>query len=96
MKKKHVEHEKKISDLKIKLPKYQRKDMIFYQVECILQVKMVIKFFFIFTPILSSLVLGSNKKVTKWESTGISPAKMRTFDINLETTISTLADGKVI
>ena len=41
---KHVEAEKKLTDLIKKLHKYQKKDMIFW-VECILQVTMVIRIF---------------------------------------------------
>ena len=46
--------------------------------------------FLVFAPMLSSLILDSNKKVTNWISTGNKP-----FDTNLEPTISNLANGKV-
>ena len=54
--------------------------------------------FLVFSPILRCLILDSNKsnKVTNWKSTGISPEKIKPFDINLEPLISNLADGRVI
>ena len=52
--------------------------------------------FLVFAPMLSYLILDSNKKVTDWISTGISSEKIKPFDINLEPTMSNLANGKVI
>ena len=52
--------------------------------------------FLVFAPMLSSLILDSNKKVTDWISTGISSEIIKPFDINLEPTMSNLANGKVI
>ena len=52
--------------------------------------------FLVFGPMLSSLILDSNKKVTDWISTGISSEIIKPFDINLEPTMSNLANGKVI
>ena len=46
-----------------------------------------------FVPILSSLILDSNKKVTNWISTEISSEKIKPFDTNLEQTMSNLANG---
>ena len=43
--------------------------------------------FLVFAPMLSSLILDSNKNVTYRISTGISSEKIKPFDINLERTI---------
>ena len=45
---------------------------------------------------LSSLILGSDKKVINWVSTGISSEKIKPFDTNLEPTLSNLTNCKVI
>ena len=44
--------------------------------------------FLVFAPMLSSLKLGSNKKVRSWISTGISCEKVNSFNTNLEPTMS--------
>ena len=44
---------------------------------------------------LSSLIFDSNKKVTNWISTGILSGKMKSFDTNLELTMSNLTNGTV-
>ena len=51
--------------------------------------------FLVFAPMLSSLVLDSNKKVPNWILTGISSEKIKPFDTNLEPTMSNLANGRV-
>ena len=51
--------------------------------------------FLVFAQILSSLILDSNKKVTKWTSNGISSARIKPFDTNLEPTMANLANGRV-
>ena len=43
-----------------------------------------------------SLILDSNKTVTNWISTVISPVKIKSFDTNLEPTMSDLANGRII
>ena len=45
---------------------------------------------------ISSLILYTNKKVTNWISSRISSEKIKPFDINLEPTMSNLANGQVI
>ena len=45
---------------------------------------------------LSSLILDSNKKVTNWILTGILSYKTKPFYTNVETTVSNLANGRVI
>ena len=52
--------------------------------------------FLVFVPMLSSLILDSNKKVINWISAGISCEKFNPFDTNLERAISDLANGRVI
>ena len=52
--------------------------------------------FIVFAPIVSSLILDSNKKVTNWILTGASSEKIKPFDTNLEPTMSSLANGKII
>ena len=52
--------------------------------------------FLVFAPILSLLILNSNEKVTNWMSTGISSEKINSFDINLEPSMTNLANGRVI
>ena len=54
------------------------------------------KNFLVFSPILSSLILDSNKNITNWISTRTSFEKIKPFDINLKATTSDLANGRVI
>ena len=49
-----------------------------------------------FAPMPSPLILDSNKKVTNCILTGISFAKIKPFDTNLEAIMSNLANGRVI
>ena len=49
----------------------------------------------VFAPMLSSLILDSNKKGTYWTLTGISPEKKKSFDTNLKPIMSNLANGRV-
>ena len=51
--------------------------------------------FLLFAPMLSSLILDSNKKVTYWISTEISSIKTKPFDTNLEPSMSNLANARV-
>ena len=51
--------------------------------------------FLVFAPMLSSLILGSNRNVTNWISTIISSEKIKPFNNGLEPTISNLANGRV-
>ena len=52
--------------------------------------------FLVFAPMLSYLILDSNKKVTKWVSIGTSSEKMKPFDTNLEPTMPIVANDRVI
>ena len=56
---------------------------------------MVIRIVLVLAPMLSSLILNSNKKVTNWISSRISSEKIKSFDTNLEPTMSNLAIGRV-
>ena len=51
--------------------------------------------FFVFAKMLSSLILDSNKKVTNWILTRISPKKIKPSDTGLELTMSKLTNGRV-
>ena len=52
------------------------------------------KDFLFFAPILSSLILDSNRKVTDWISTGLLSLKIKLFDISLELIMSNLPNGR--
>ena len=51
--------------------------------------------FLVFAPMLSCLILDSNRKVTEWISTGILSEKIKPFDTGLEPTMSNLPNGRV-
>ena len=57
-----------------------------------LQVTIVIRISLFTSPILSSLRLDSNKKVTNWISTGILSEKIKPLENNLEPTMSNLTN----
>ena len=50
----------------------------------------------VFAPMLISLILDSNKTVVNWILNGILSEKIKPFDTNFESTMSNLANGKVI
>ena len=50
---------------------------------------------FVFAPMLNSIVLDSNNKVTNYISTRIPSEKFKPFDTYLEPTMSNLANVKV-
>ena len=52
--------------------------------------------FLVFAPILKSLIMHNNKKVTNWISTRKSSETVKPFNTNLEPTMSNLANGRVI
>ena len=52
--------------------------------------------FLVFAPMLISLILDGNEKVTDWILTRISSEKIKPFDTNLETTMSNLANCRLI
>ena len=51
--------------------------------------------FLVFVPMLSSLVLDSNKNVTNWIFTGILSENIKPFYTNLKHIMSNLANGRV-
>ena len=51
--------------------------------------------FLVFSPMLSSLTLDSNKNFTNWISTGIWSEKVKPFNTNLESMVI-IANDKVI
>ena len=51
--------------------------------------------FLVFAPVLSFLILDSNRKATNWISNWISSEKMKPFDTGLEWAMSHLANGRV-
>ena len=51
--------------------------------------------FLVFVPMLRSLLLDSNRKVTDWILTRISTEKIKPFDTGLEPTMSILANGRI-
>ena len=52
--------------------------------------------FLVFAPMLNSLTLDNNKRLTNWMVSGISSERIKQFDTNLEPTMSNLANGRVI
>ena len=52
--------------------------------------------FLVFAPVVSSLILDDNEKVTYWMWTIITSEKIKPFDTNLEPIMSNLANGRVI
>ena len=46
--------------------------------------------FLVFTPMLNLLILDNNSKITNWISTGVSPEKIKLFDVNLAPTMTIL------
>ena len=51
--------------------------------------------FLVLSSILCSLILGNNKKVLSWLSFGISPKRLKQFDINLVPTMTNLANSRI-
>ena len=51
--------------------------------------------FLVFAPMLSSLIIHSDRKFTNWRSTRISSEKIKPFDTGLEPTMSNLPNGGV-
>ena len=93
---KHVEAEKEITDLTNKVAQISQKGYDFLLRRMYFTGDDVYQNFLVFAPILSSLMLDSNKKVTNWMSTGISSEKINPFNANLEPTMSNLANGRII
>ena len=92
---KHIEADKKLTNLTKKLHKYQKKNMIFLLGRMYFTSNDDYQNFLAFATMLSSLILDSNRKVTDWILTGISSEKIKPFDNGLEPTMSNLANGRV-
>ena len=92
---KHVEAEKKITDLSNKIAQISVRgnnllwDRMYFTGNADYQD------FLVFTSMLSFLTLDYNKKVTNWIYTGISSEKTKPFDTNLQPTMCKLANGWV-
>ena len=54
------------------------------------------QFFLVYSPILSLLILNSNKKVNNWISIRTWSEKIKASDATLESIMSNLANGRVI
>ena len=93
---KHIEAEKKLTDKKVKLHKYWKKGYDFSLGRMYFTGNDGYQFFLLFAPMLKSLMLDSNKKVTNWILTGISSEKIKPFGTGLEPTLSNLAKGRVM
>ena len=83
---KHVDAEKEITDLTNKVAQISEKSYDFLLGRMYFTGDDVYQNFF--TPMLSSVMLDSNKKVTNWMSTGISSEKINLFNADLEPTMS--------
>ena len=92
---KHVEAEKKITDLTKKVVQISEKAYDFLLGRMYFTGNDGFQNVLVFAPMLSSLVFGSNKKVTTWISTEIPSEKIKPFDTNLEQTMSNLVNGRV-
>ena len=68
--------------------------MIYCWVELILQVTIVIKLFYVFVPILSSLILDGNISSTTGISTEIPSGNIKPIDTNLELRMSSLENDR--
>ena len=93
---KHVEAEKKINDLTNKVAQISYKGYDFLLGRMYFAGNDGDQKFRAFTPVLTSLILDSNKKVTNWISTEMTSEKIKLFDTNLEPNMSNLAKGKAI
>ena len=79
----HIEADKKLTDLTKKVAQISEKGYDF-----LLGIIYFIgddgyQNFLVFAPMLSSVILDSNRKVTDWISTGISSEKIKPFDTDL-------------
>ena len=92
---KHKETDKKLTDLTKKLHKFKKMWYDFLLGRKYFTGDDGYQRFLDFVSTLSSLILNSKKKVTKWISTGISFQKIKPFDAGPEPTMSNLANVRV-
>ena len=88
---KHAEAEKKLTDLTNIVAQISEKGYDFMLGIMYFTGDHDYQIFLVFASMLSSLTLDSNKKNTDWISTWISPKNIKSFDANLELTMSYLA-----
>ena len=81
-----VEAEKKLTDLTNKVAQVSERGFNFLIDRMYFTGDNGYKNFIVFAPILSSLILDSNKKVTNWMSISISSEKIKPFHNDLEPT----------
>ena len=90
----HVEAEKETTDLTKKVAQISEKGYEFLLHRMYFTENDGYQNFVVFTPMLSSLILDNNKKLTNWISTGMSSEKIKLFDTNLEPTMSNLDNDR--
>ena len=93
---KHVEAEKEITDLTNKVVQISEKGHDFSLGRMYFAGNDGYQNFLVFALMLSSLILDNIKEVPNWILTRISSKNIKPFDINLEPTLSNLANGRVI
>ena len=91
-----VEDEKKLTDLISKVPQILEKGYDFLLRQMYFTGGDGYQNFLDFALMINSIILDSNKKVIDWISTEISSEKIKWSDNNLEPTMSSLANGRVI
>ena len=91
---KHIEADKRRTDLTKKVAQISEKGYDFLLGRMYFTDDNGYQNFLIFAPMLSSLILDSNRKVTNWISTGISSEKIKPFDTVLEPKMCDLANGR--
>ena len=89
---KHVEAEKKLINLTNKVTQISDKGYDFSLGWMYFIGNNGYQNFLIFAPMIISLILYTNKKVTNWISSRISSEKIKPFDINIDLTMSNLAN----
>ena len=87
---KHIENEKKLNDLWNKVSELPEKWYNFLLDKTYFTDNDGYQNFSVFEPMISSLTLHNNNKVTNWKSTGISPKKIKQFDPSLPPIMSNL------
>ena len=90
-----MEAKKKITDLINKIARMSEKGYDFLLGRMYFTSNDHYKNLLVITPMISSLILDSNKEGTNWILTGISCKKIKPFDTNVELTMSNLANGRV-
>ena len=92
---KHLEAEKKLTDLTNKVGQISEKGHNFLFGRMYFTGDDGFQNFLVFVPMPSSLIRDSNKEVTNCISTGILSQKIKPFDINLEPTMSGSVNGNL-